>query len=114
MNKNVQQATIQLDPAEMGHIEVKIQQTSDGLSIQFNAQHPQVKDALESQSIRLREMIEAEVDQEVALDFKQDQSTTSDQDEQSEAGKEGADAQAATAEQVESEMLVEESSVENL
>ncbi len=55
---NVQHARIQLDPPEMGVLEIRIRVLQDQVSVAFNSGHQMVRDALDSQSARLRDMLE--------------------------------------------------------
>ena len=58
MNKQgLQQAEIHLDPPELGSLTVKVTIDSDVASVSFVAASPQVKDLLEGQVQRLREMM---------------------------------------------------------
>ncbi len=56
--QEVQTARIQLDPPEMGALEVKIKMQNDHISVAFTSGNQQVREALEAQSPRLREMLE--------------------------------------------------------
>ena len=56
--RNIQTAEVHLNPAELGPIEVKISVQNDAASITFNAQHASVRDLLETNVQRLREMME--------------------------------------------------------
>lgn len=59
--KNIQTATIHLDPPELGSLEIKMQINSEQTAqIQVQAQGPQVKEVLESSAQRLRDMLEQE------------------------------------------------------
>lgn len=55
---DIQQATIRLDPPELGMMDVRITVQNDQTQVQIIVQNPQVREALESQSIRLREFLE--------------------------------------------------------
>ena len=55
-NQQVKQAAIRLNPPELGPIEVTIKLNQDHTSISFNAQHTQVRDAIEQAIPRLREL----------------------------------------------------------
>lgn len=55
---DIQQATIRLDPPELGMMDVRIIVQNDQTQVQIIVQNPQVREALESQSIRLREFLE--------------------------------------------------------
>ncbi|GLQ32343.1 flagellar hook-length control protein FliK [Litoribrevibacter albus] len=56
--KNIQHAEIQLTPPELGSLMVKINVESDQASIVFTSPNNSVREALEQQSFRLREMLE--------------------------------------------------------
>ncbi len=53
----IKHAVIQLDPAELGHVEVRLQVQNDQTQIQIVSASQQVRDALEQQSARLREAL---------------------------------------------------------
>lgn len=56
-SQNLKSAEIQLDPAELGRLEVRISLNQDGATqVTFVSPHGQVRDALESQMYRLREL----------------------------------------------------------
>lgn len=55
---DIQQATIRLDPPELGMMDVRITVQNDQTQVQIVVQSPQVREALESQSVRLREFLE--------------------------------------------------------
>ncbi len=57
--QNLQGARIQLNPAHLGPMEVRLQVQNDQASIQFHAAHGVVRDALEAALPRLREMFDA-------------------------------------------------------
>ncbi|WP_396587199.1 flagellar hook-length control protein FliK [Bermanella sp. R86510] len=57
VNDQVQSARIQLDPPELGSLEVKVKVQQDQVSVSFNSNNQQVRDALEAQSPRLRELL---------------------------------------------------------
>ncbi len=54
---NVQQAQIQLNPRELGPIEIKIQVHNDQTHVSFVAHHATTRDAIEAALPRLREML---------------------------------------------------------
>lgn len=56
--EQLQTARIQLDPPELGSLEIKIRVQQDQVSVAFSSGHQVVRDALEAQSPRLREMLE--------------------------------------------------------
>jgi flagellar hook-length control protein FliK len=54
---NLKSADIQLQPAELGRLDIKVNMTADQQAqVHFMSAHPVVREALESQSGRLREM----------------------------------------------------------
>ncbi|WP_278420016.1 flagellar hook-length control protein FliK [Stutzerimonas kunmingensis] len=55
-SQNLKSAEIQLDPAELGRMEVRIDLTKDQAQVTFLSPHAGVRDALEGQMQRLREM----------------------------------------------------------
>jgi len=55
-SQNLKSAEIQLDPAELGRLDVRISLTQDQTQISFASAHPGVREALEGQVNRLREM----------------------------------------------------------
>lgn len=57
-SEQLQTARIQLDPPELGALEVKIKVQHDQVSVAFASNHASVRDALESQAPRLRELLE--------------------------------------------------------
>lgn len=59
-NHGLQEASIQLDPPELGPLQVKISVENDQAHVSFVVQNAQVKEALEQTAARLREMFDAE------------------------------------------------------
>ena len=57
---DVQQARIQLDPPELGSLEIRMQVQNDQASVQVSAQSHQVKDVLDNSAQRLRDALAAE------------------------------------------------------
>lgn len=55
-SQNLKSAEIQLDPAELGRMEVRIDMTKDQALVTFLSPHAGVRDALEGQMQRLRDM----------------------------------------------------------
>lgn len=55
-SQNLRSVEIQLDPAELGPLEIHIQNRGQELQVQFVSQNPSVREALEGQMHRLREM----------------------------------------------------------
>jgi hypothetical protein len=56
--KNLQVAEIKLDPQELGALEVRVKIVNDVASVQFHSPNPGVREALESQIVKLREMMD--------------------------------------------------------
>jgi flagellar hook-length control protein FliK len=57
---DVQHARIQLDPPELGSLEIRMQVQNDQASVQVSVQSHQVKDVLDSSAQRLRDALAAE------------------------------------------------------
>jgi flagellar hook-length control protein FliK len=55
-SQNLKSAEIQLDPAELGRMEVRIDMNNDQAQVTFVSQHAAVRDVLEGQMQRLRDM----------------------------------------------------------
>lgn len=60
VHQKLQSAEIQLDPPELGPLQVRVSVHNDQVSVSFVSAHGQVRDALDMQSLRLREMFEAQ------------------------------------------------------
>lgn len=58
--EDVQQARIQLDPPELGSLEIKLHMNQDQASVQVQAQNPQVREVLEASAHRLRDALAAQ------------------------------------------------------
>ncbi|MCY1284552.1 Flagellar hook-length control protein FliK [compost metagenome] len=56
-SQNLKSAEIQLDPAELGRLEVRVHMTADQTQVSFASANAGVRDALEGQMHRLREML---------------------------------------------------------
>ncbi|MCH8504011.1 MAG: flagellar hook-length control protein FliK [Ectothiorhodospiraceae bacterium] len=72
-NQGVQQARIQLNPRELGPLEVNISMKDDKTSVVFTAQHAVTREALESEIPRLRLMMQENGHGEVDVDVARDQ-----------------------------------------
>ncbi len=59
-SEGLQSARIQLDPPELGALEIKVKVTHDQVSVGFTSSQPAVREALEAQAPKLREMMEQE------------------------------------------------------
>ncbi|MFC3853352.1 flagellar hook-length control protein FliK [Salinispirillum marinum] len=58
VSRDIQQATIRLDPPELGKMDIQIKTNGDQVQVQVVTQQPMVRDLLEQQAFRLREMLE--------------------------------------------------------
>jgi flagellar hook-length control protein FliK len=58
VNRGISSAELQLNPRELGPVDVRINLSGDQATVQFTSQHAAVRDALESSVARLREMLE--------------------------------------------------------
>lgn len=56
--KNLKSAEIQLNPAELGRLDIRVQVNQETTQITFTSMHAGVRDSLEGQVQRLREMLE--------------------------------------------------------
>lgn len=56
--RNIQSAEIHLNPAELGPVEVKVQMQNDQTTVTFTVQHASVRELLEANVHRLRELME--------------------------------------------------------
>lgn len=89
MNTDSQQsARIQLDPPELGLLEIKIRVQQDQVSVAFNSGHAAVREALDSQSGRLKELLEQQGINlsDVSVSDQGQQSTAQGQEQQGEEG----------------------------
>lgn len=59
MKNNIQHAEIRMDPPELGRIQVRINMNQDQANVSFTALHANVKEAIESNMTRLRDMLDA-------------------------------------------------------
>jgi len=58
MKNNIQHAEIRMDPPELGRIQVRINMSQDQANISFTALHANVREAIESNMTRLRDMLD--------------------------------------------------------
>lgn len=56
-SQNLKSAEIKLNPAELGQLDIRVQVNSDQTQITFTSAHAGVRESLESQSFRLRELM---------------------------------------------------------
>lgn len=85
--QNLNFAEIQLDPPELGALQVRVQVNNDQATVSFSAQSSQVRDALEQHGQRLRELFDAEGMNLVDVDVRdQNQQNTRDELESERAG----------------------------
>ncbi len=68
-SQKLQGAQVKLNPAHLGPMEVRVQVQNDQASIQFNAHHAGVREALEASLPRLRDMFEASGVQLINVDI---------------------------------------------
>lgn len=94
--QNVNTAEIQLDPPELGPLQVRVSVNQDQASVTFTSQHPAVREALDQSAMRLREMFDSQglnlVDVDVS-DQSLAQQSQADADDEQAAGPGGADAE---------------------
>jgi len=57
VGRNIQRADLQLNPPQLGPLEVRIRMDHDGTSVAFTSQHAAIREALEAAIPRLREML---------------------------------------------------------
>lgn len=55
-SKNVREAEIQLDPPELGSLQVRVTMSQEQASVSFSSPHASVREALDQSVVRLREM----------------------------------------------------------
>lgn len=84
-SKNIKSAEIQLDPPELGPLQVKVSVNQEHASVVFASQHAQVREALDQTAFRLREMLQQEGMTQVDVDVS-DQSFAQEQGEQKSGG----------------------------
>ncbi|WP_049629922.1 flagellar hook-length control protein FliK [Cellvibrio sp. pealriver] len=84
--QNVSSAEIRLDPPELGPMQVKVSVTQDQASVTFTSHNPVVRDALDQQLNRLREMFAEQGLNLVNVDVS-DKSFAQQQRDQDESGK---------------------------
>jgi|GEM_PF-6580703 len=56
-NQRISQASIAVDPPELGPVQIQLQIQSDTATIHFATHHPQVRDAIEQSMPKLRDML---------------------------------------------------------
>jgi flagellar hook-length control protein FliK len=87
INQKIQQADIQLDPPELGNVQVRVNLQGDTASVSFIVQNSQAKDALEQQMGKLKDMLaESGVDVGEAHVQQQDQKASSEQENGQQSG----------------------------
>ena len=76
-SQNLKSAEIKLNPAELGQLDIRVQLNQEQTQITFSSAHAGVRDSLDAQMHRLREMLEQQgmhnVDVEVADRRQQEQ-----------------------------------------
>ncbi len=76
--QGVQHARIQLNPRELGPLEVNISVRDDKTAVTFAAQHAVTRDALELELPRLRQLLQDNGHQDVDVDVSRDRQQTAD------------------------------------
>lgn len=82
--KGLKEATIQLDPPELGHMTIKVAVVQEQAQVSFTVQNASVREALDSHAIRLREMFAEEGIDLADVDVS-DQSQSQQQEDMSES-----------------------------
>jgi len=59
VNRGISAAELQLNPRDLGPVDVRINVNGEQTTVQFTSQQPAVREALESSVVRLREMMES-------------------------------------------------------
>jgi len=86
----IKQASIRLDPPELGMMDIKISVQNDQTQVQIVVQNPQVREALESQSAKLREFLEQQGLSLDSLDVREESRGQGDRDESGDGDGRGA------------------------
>lgn len=79
-SQNLKSAEIKLNPAELGRLDIRVQVNSEQTQITFTSAHAGVRESLENQSFRLRELMAQQGMQDVDVNVA-DQSETDQRDE---------------------------------
>ncbi|HKM36706.1 MAG TPA: flagellar hook-length control protein FliK [Thiopseudomonas sp.] len=87
-SQNLRSADIKLDPAELGRLDIKVDITQDHTQISFSSANASVRESLESQMYRLREMFNQQGMQNVDVNVS-DQSSREQSDTQAQAASQG-------------------------
>ncbi|MDY0207185.1 MAG: flagellar hook-length control protein FliK [Pseudomonas sp.] len=87
-SQNLRSAEIKLDPAELGRLDIKVDITQDHTQISFTSANASVRESLESQMYRLREMFNQQGMQNVDVNVS-DQSSREQSDTQAQAASQG-------------------------
>jgi flagellar hook-length control protein FliK len=90
LSHDIKQAVIQLDPAELGHLEIRLHLHNDQTQVQIVTTNHQARDALEAQAARLRESLNNQGLDLAQLDVS-DQPSRDTSEQQSEQRQEGSD-----------------------
>lgn len=77
--QDIQQARIQLDPPELGALEIKLQVQQDQASVQIHAQHGQVREVLEQNIFRLKDALQQQGIELTDSEFTDDEFNQSEQ-----------------------------------
>ncbi len=87
-SQNLRSAEIKLDPAELGRLDIKVDITQDHTQISFSSANAGVRDSLESQMYRLRELFNQQGMQNVDVNVS-DQSQREQSETQAQAATQG-------------------------
>lgn len=112
-SQNLKSAEIQLDPAELGRLEIRISLNQEQTQISFASPHASVREALEGQMYRLREMFSQQGLDQFDVNVSDQSLARGDRqaDERGAAGLAGGDSEADDA--VDSETLIASTPLEN-
>lgn len=90
VNRGISAAELQLNPRDLGPVDVRISVTGEHTTVHFSSQHAAVRDVLESNVVRLREMLESSgldlADVNVSDQSHSEQAQTNDRDASGGAG----------------------------
>ena len=91
VSQKLQFAEIQLDPPELGPLQVRISVQNDQVSVSFTSQHAPVRDALDAHALRLRDTLESQGLNLVDVDVSDQSEGWREQDQESSAASGGPD-----------------------
>lgn len=85
-SQNLQSAEIKLDPAELGRLEIKVSVGQELTQVTFSSANPSVRDSLEGQMHRLRELLAQQGMQDVDVNVSDQSQQQAEAHEQQRAG----------------------------